>query len=74
MTDKDKLKPCPFCGDRDSLLPVALSKYRGEIYYVRCMNIGCGIQPKTVPFLTDKEAIEAWNTRASEYHAKKKKR
>lgn len=47
----DQLKPCPFCGDVDTL-------NRGD--FIECSN--CLAES---PFMPDGDVIEAWNTRAA---------
>jgi len=51
-----KLKPCPFCGDKD----VCLSSHITDIcWFVRC--IACGAAGPIAP--VEDEAIAIWNTR-----------
>lgn len=62
MIKNKELKPCPFCGNKNI---VVLDAHSGNqvFYYVYCglLNNGCGVQ--TLSFLSEKEAIKAWNTR-----------
>ena len=48
------IKPCPFCGGKAEI------RFGGPYSIVRCS--GCGV--KTDPFISDEDAIDAWNTRA----------
>ncbi|MDE7104660.1 MAG: Lar family restriction alleviation protein [Ruminococcus sp.] len=53
-----KLKPCPFCG-REAILKEKVSK--DEIrYYVLCGKC----MSKSHMFVTEKDAVDAWNRRA----------
>ena len=54
----DKLKPCPFCGDK-------LQHLGGGRYYAHQIN-GCILQHQCFE-ADDKEVIEAWNTRKPMY-------
>lgn len=71
--EKDKTKPCPFCGGRAVL--VRNGSYWNDYYYVRVECEMCGSQGKTFRTKVDPskhewntrtcfKAIEAWNTRA----------
>lgn len=57
----NKLLPCPFCGG------VAHQVYtiNGESYRYGCLTFGCmgNAHYALHSFKTDREAIEAWNTR-----------
>ena len=57
MTDKIKLKPCPFCGAEVEV--VKDFEFCFEGYYVWCEN--CCSSSATYDDKTD--AIEAWNRR-----------
>lgn len=50
----NKLKPCPFCGCKYIKIIRRLDKY----YYATC---NCGAEGAM--FMTEKNAIEAWNRR-----------
>ena len=57
------LKPCPFCGD-DRVHVIEHKYYRlSNSYGVECFN--CKTQSYQF-FNSQKEAIEAWNMRASD--------
>lgn len=66
---KEILKPCPFCGSNGSLgadiIPTE-STWDFEwpvIYYAACQNRDCIAHKIRTYYLTDTEAIEAWNRR-----------
>ena len=50
MIDEKKLKKCPFCGGEATIC---------SFFFVQCSK--CGLS--TLTYLTESEAIEAWNTR-----------
>ena len=54
------LKPCPFCGGKDS--GMLTTSYDGYWFAVFCEN--CMV--KTRKCRQEKDAIEAWNRRAGE--------
>lgn len=58
MSD-ERLKPCPFCGGE----AVVDHTYTGTcvVYGIHCYN--CKVGYADYPFLTEEEAIAAWNTR-----------
>lgn len=60
-----KLLPCPFCGGEAELHPT-YDMDTGEMdgYFVICRNKNCTVWPETDEYLTEAEAIAAWNTRA----------
>jgi len=60
MAAKPTLKPCPFCGGEAKLL-----RYLGERAVACSSDIGCLVNPIT-EFMTEDEAIRAWNTRPME--------
>ena len=65
MTD-DKIKPCPFCGERGMVVWMdQRSSADGDFKTaaVRCSK-RCSGGPKTHQFPTEGEAIAAWNRRA----------
>ena len=57
-----KLKKCPFCGSDAEIKAV----YKSGLYHAICSNNDCDVYPCGNMFLTEQEAIEAWNKRASE--------
>ena len=68
IMSEDELKPCPFCGGK----PIGpeldgFSTYTE--YWIDCE--ACEI---VMARRGESELIKSWNTRASEYHAKKTKR
>ena len=59
LIDKmDRLKPCPFCGGKDS--GMLTTSYDGYWFAVFCEN--CMAQTRKCR--QEKDAIEAWNRRA----------
>ena len=58
----NKLKPCPFCGGEAELLD---ENGKEDMFFVQCKNIwkGCKVLAFTHDYLTEQEAIEAWNRR-----------
>lgn len=63
MTDKIKLKPCPFCGGDAEF---AYGGYCGsEFFKVVCGNKDkCVILPETGAYFIKEQAAAAWNRRA----------
>lgn len=63
MTDKIKLKPCPFCGGDAEF---AHGRYWGsELFKVVCGNKDkCAILPETGAYFIKEQAAAAWNRRA----------
>lgn len=57
-----KLKPCPFCGGKASLLSEMC--FGKQAWFVACGGIGCGVMPETIDADTPQEAAEIWNRRA----------
>lgn len=61
----NELKPCPFCGGeaRIQTYRTFIDEYHGigTKYYVECSEC---LADRHLGNLTEKEAIEAWNTRA----------
>lgn len=55
---ESELKPCPFCGDKAEIIAFS------ESHKIKCENPTCKTKPSTRWFSHEKEAIEAWNTRA----------
>ncbi len=58
-----ELKPCPWCIPEDEYYKPMVTMWRGKIFYVKCRNIACNVQPKTMPCLNMEDAEKAWNTR-----------
>lgn len=58
------LKPCPFCGGAAT----QVFSVNAETYVYGCYTNGCmgNAQNNLHRYNTDKEAIEAWNRRASD--------
>lgn len=54
----DKLKPCPFCGEKVDLFMGVDGSW--ATWIIEC---NCGIEMR---FLSREDAIEAWNTRAED--------
>ena len=54
---KEKLKPCPFCGEIPEVL-----KYE-EKYYISCRDYNCKVNPITNFRKTKKTVIKYWNKR-----------
>ena len=70
MTDTAKrseatLKPCPFCGGEAKVQPTYdIDTGERDGYFAWCSNYECECKPQTRDYITEAEAIEAWNTRA----------
>ena len=57
---REKLKPCPFCGDKAILRNRAASFYTDDRYYVaKCISCGAMIGESS----NEQEVIKAWNRR-----------
>lgn len=72
ITDEmtEKLKPCPFCGDkvefRSRSEAIIKKQERGKRIWIQCWSKGCGIEFGDTAFRiieNAEEAIEFWNTR-----------
>lgn len=62
----ERLKACPFCGQKDDWLGVYPGVNDGENYdrgYAFCRNAMCGAQGPTA--MGEDRAVEKWNTRPS---------
>ena len=77
--DKEQitLKPCPFCGGKAKVLEGTTSNIFGHLFYdycVKCTDCSAFLGLYQVGdsaefgllYDTEKEAIEAWNTRAAQ--------
>jgi len=66
MTNRNKLKPCPFCGPEASCKPKFASPecIFTEGYWVECPV--CGISLEANEANTPEEAVEIWNHRPGE--------
>lgn len=73
-SERKRLKPCPFCGQlprlqRDDRWPRS-GPHEGErvdAFEVVCDNYKCPIyHADIVYFLSEQEAVDAWNRRAAE--------
>lgn len=65
MTNKEELKPCPFCGSEGQI--IILPEHEYDNYMAECSaGIECPIFPNTSLCETKRQAIKAWNTRPSE--------
>lgn len=63
---KEKLKPCPFCGDKDIIWKEDLDGEgrRQGTWFVFCNTSGCPCDIKEGNFhKNEQEAISAWNRR-----------
>ena len=53
-----ELKPCPFCGNAPEM------ESEDGFSFVRCYDQHCKADARSGLWLSESEAIEAWNTRA----------
>lgn len=60
----EELKPCPFCGGEADVIDEGKGT-EPERYWAYCGNVNCFVEG-TSAYATEREAIEAWNTRHSE--------
>ena len=60
MEQKNKLKPCPWCGETPQVLKPSFID--PPEYGVACLNESCLVTPCTDGFDTAEEAAEAWNS------------
>jgi Lar family restriction alleviation protein len=58
-----KLKPCPFCGNKNVVMDCHHYDYLND-YLVLCNNLDCVAEGPTGR--TEEKAAEAWNRRCSE--------
>ena len=62
LYDYPKLEKCPFCGKTPEM--VVNPHKKQEVYFVKCMNKKCHIQPFTNEYNDIVNAAETWNRRA----------
>ena len=63
MKKKDKLEPCPFCGEVPGVTVADTLKN----FWVKCYNLKCSKNPETnwkINYDSPEEAIAAWNRRS----------
>lgn len=62
------LLPCPFCGGEAEVRPTYdRFTYQVDGWFAWCRNHNdyeCPCAPQTMDYLTEADAVEAWNTRA----------
>ena len=60
-----ELLPCPFCGNEGELCTYyGGGEHNETVHTVMCNNEDCPMNVLTPDYLTEAEAIAAWNTRA----------
>ncbi|TDE19263.1 hypothetical protein E1100_25730 [Vibrio owensii] len=52
------LNPCPFCGSSPTL-----EQDSDSSWYVACVNKRCFVLPITLPIVSKRQAVIAWNIR-----------
>lgn len=62
LYDYPELKKCPFCGKAPEMVVNPYKKQ--EVYFVKCMNKKCAVQPFTNEYKDIVLAAERWNMRA----------
>lgn len=62
MSNTEKLKPCPFCGERAEVFEFD----HGSRFIVECENPNCDVHPYTSIHETKQDAISAWNKRTGD--------
>jgi len=61
----NELLPCPFCGYEALVQPTYdIDTNERDGFFAWCSNYDCECKPQTRDYLTEAEAIAAWNTRA----------
>lgn len=64
MTENEQLKPCPFCGGKAEVFINNVDKLWNVCCYDEYNDYDCcGVE--IGDFLTEQEAIKAWNTRVN---------
>ena len=66
MTDKQELKPCPFCGAGAEFGHAAGIPLAGDCTAIRCSNDQCITRGAYNDWGHRRAAIAAWNTRTQE--------
>ena len=61
MEERDKLKPCPFCGSIEPL--VVVDDETEMLFGVRCFKCEAAIE---AVFVKRKGAVDAWNRRVND--------
>lgn len=62
LYDYPELEKCPFCGKTPSMV---VDPHRNrEVFFVKCMNKKCYVQPLTNEYKDIVLAAERWNRRA----------
>ena len=62
LYDYHELMACPFCGKMPSM--VVNSHRKQEVFFVKCMNKKCAVQPFTNEYNDILKAAKKWNKRA----------
>lgn len=64
MTEKGKVKECPFCGGEAEIIHINQGNWEG--YTPRCKGIvGCILGRSFVWYDTEQEALYVWNRRVN---------
>ena len=70
MTDREKLKFCPFCGGKPKIMffnrDISIRRYM-----VKCEGLMCDCKPETRTYDDVDKAIAAWNRRADNEQTEK---
>ena len=62
LYDYPELEKCPFCGKMPSM--VVNPHRKQEVFFVKCMNKKCAVQPLTDEYKDIVIAAEKWNRRS----------